>query len=100
MILVAIGIFAVLAFIFCIYIEKTGLSVTLTTLALLGLVVSSVYAVKNWQHHYGLEQYTTTTTRNIYSVSPNKQMSMILYQPIGSKTVSYTHLTLPTICSV
>ncbi|GAX00653.1 DUF4811 domain-containing protein [Secundilactobacillus silagei] len=85
MILVAIGIFAVLAFIFCIYIEKTGLSVTLTTLALLGLVVSSVYAVKNWQHHYGLEQYTTTTTRNIYSVSPNKQMSMILYQPIGSK---------------
>lgn len=85
MILFLLGLFAVLAFVFFIYIENNAVSITLTLLSLLGLVVSSVYAVKNWHDHYGLEQYTTTTTKNIYSVSPNKQMSMILYQPIGSK---------------
>lgn len=85
MILIALGLFSVLAFVFFIYIENKGVSVTLTLLAVLGLIVSSVFAVKNWQGHYGLEQYTTTTTKNIYSVSPNKSMAMILYQPIGSK---------------
>lgn len=85
MILVALGLFAVLSFVFFIYIENRTVSVTLTVLAVLGLIISGGFAVKNWKDHFGLEQYTTTTTKNIYSVSPNKQMSMILYQPIGSK---------------
>lgn len=85
MIIISIVIFTVLAFIFFIYISNKGLAYTLTILATLGLIVSSYFAVINWKNHYGLEKYTITSTKQIYSVSPNKSMSMILYQPVGSK---------------
>ncbi|MTV81750.1 DUF4811 domain-containing protein [Secundilactobacillus folii] len=85
MILIAIGVFTVLSFACFIYISNNGWSLALTALSVIGLIVSSYYAVDNWKNHFGLEQYTTTTTKNIYSVSPNKSMSMLIYQPIGTQ---------------
>lgn len=85
MIFFVIALFTVLSFLFFIYISNKGVAYTLTALSVIGLIASCYYAVDNWKNHFGLEKYTTTTTKNIYSVSPNKSMSMLLYQPIGTK---------------
>ncbi|KRK97366.1 hypothetical protein FD04_GL001384 [Secundilactobacillus odoratitofui DSM 19909 = JCM 15043] len=82
MIVALIIIFTVLAFMAFIYIENKAISNTLTILTIIGLCVSSYFAVANWKNHYGLEKYTTTTTQTIYSASP--KMDMVLYQPIGT----------------
>lgn len=85
MILVAISVFTILAFVCFIYINNKAASLILTLISVLGLIISSYFGVINWKNHYGLEKYTETTSKQVYSVSPSKQLQMILYQPIGTK---------------
>ncbi|PWG00005.1 DUF4811 domain-containing protein [Levilactobacillus bambusae] len=84
MLLIILSICAILAYVFFVYIKNKTLSTVLAVLALLGMIGSSVLLIKNDDNHYGMHQITETKTQKIYSASPSKQMSMILYQPIGT----------------
>ncbi|GAF36612.1 DUF4811 domain-containing protein [Lentilactobacillus farraginis] len=84
MILVTLGICAILSFVCFVYIQNKPLSWILTILSVIGMVISTVFIVKNDTDHYGMKQETKTTYQPLYSVSPSKQMKMLLYQPIGT----------------
>lgn len=84
MIIFSLIICAVLSFVFYVYIQNRSLSNTLTAVAVLGLLASIFFMVKNDHDHYGMHQVTQTTTQKIYSASPSKQLPMLVYQPIGT----------------
>ncbi|EHL95271.1 hypothetical protein HMPREF9103_03069 [Lentilactobacillus parafarraginis F0439] len=84
MIIATLIICAVLSFVFFIYIQNKPISYILTALSVIGIGVSTFYIVRNDRDHYGMEKVTTSTYQPIYSVSPSKQMKMLLYQPIGT----------------
>ncbi|MBT9672273.1 DUF4811 domain-containing protein [Secundilactobacillus kimchicus] len=84
MIVAALAIFTVLSFWFFIYMPGKTLSTILTTLSIVGVIVSSWFIVVNWKDHYGMKQETVTTTKFIYPTSASEQMSPLVYQPIGS----------------
>lgn len=84
MILVTLIICAVLSFLCFVYIQNKPLSWILTILSVIGMIVSTVYIVKNDKDHFGMKQETKTTYQPLHSVSPSKQMKMLLYQPIGT----------------
>lgn len=84
MIIFSLIICAVLSFIFFVYIENKPLSNTLTAIAVIGLLTSIFFMVKNDHDHLGMHNVTTTSSRTIYSASPSKQMPMMVYQPIGT----------------
>ncbi|WP_143461792.1 DUF4811 domain-containing protein [Levilactobacillus enshiensis] len=84
MIIFSLIICAVLSFIFFVYIENKPLSNTLTAVAVIGLLTSIFFMVKNDHDHLGMHNVTTTSSRTIYSASPSKQLPMMVYQPIGT----------------
>lgn len=84
MILVVLGICAILSFICFIYIQNKPLSWGLTILAIIGMVISTVFIIKNDKDHYGMKQVTKASYQPLYSASPSKQMKLLLYQPIGT----------------
>lgn len=84
MIVITLVICAVLAFVFYVYLSNRVLANSLTILAIIGLLTSIFFMVKNDHDHYGLHNVTTTSTQKIYSASPSKQMPMMLYQSIGT----------------
>jgi len=84
MIIISVVIFAVLSFIFYVYIHRPALSNTLTAITVIGLLTSIFFMIKNDHDHYGMHEVTKTTTQQIYSASPSKQLPMMLYQSIGT----------------
>lgn len=84
MIVITLVICVILAFVFYVYLSNRVLANSLTALAIIGLLTSIFFMVKNDHDHYGLHNVTTTSTQKIYSASPSKQLPMMIYQPIGS----------------
>lgn len=84
MIIFSLIICAVLSFVFYVYVQNRSLSNVLTAVAVIGLLTSIFFMVKNDHDHYGMHQVTKTSTQKIYTASPSKQLPMMLYQPIGS----------------
>ncbi|WP_261809746.1 DUF4811 domain-containing protein [Levilactobacillus humaensis] len=84
MILVTLALSAVLAFIFFIYIDNRTVSNILTGLAILSLLTSIFFMIRNDHYHFGLHNESTTRTQKIYSASPSKQMPMMIYQSVGT----------------
>jgi len=84
MIIFSLIICAVLSFVFYVYVQNRSLSNVLTAVAVIGLLTSIFFMVKNDHDHYGMHQVTKTSTQQIYTASPSKQLPMMLYQPIGS----------------
>ncbi|MCT4488058.1 DUF4811 domain-containing protein [Levilactobacillus parabrevis] len=84
MIVITLVLCAVLAFVFYVYMSKRVLANTLTVLAIVGMLTSIFFMVKNDHDHYGLHNVTTTSTQKIYSASPSKQLPMMIYQSIGT----------------
>lgn len=84
MIVITLVICVILAFVFYVYLSNRVLANSLTALAIIGLLTSIFFMVKNDHDHYGLQNVTTTSTQKIYSASPSKQLPMMIYQPIGS----------------
>ncbi len=84
MILLTLIVSVVLGFIFFIYIQNKPVSYLLTVLSLIVAVGSTWFIIKNDTDHYGMEKQVKTTYQPIYSVSPSKQMKLLLYQPIGT----------------
>lgn len=84
MILVTLILTAILAFVCYVYITNRWVANGLTLLMVIGVMVSTLFIVKNDHDHYGLHNVTTTTTTKIYSASPSKQMPLMLYQSVGT----------------
>ncbi|WP_125544966.1 DUF4811 domain-containing protein [Levilactobacillus lindianensis] len=84
MILVTLALSAVLAFIFFIYIDNRTVSNILTGLAILSLLTSIFFMIRNDHYHFGLHNESTTRTQKIYSASPSKQLPMMIYQSVGT----------------
>ncbi|GLB46131.1 DUF4811 domain-containing protein [Philodulcilactobacillus myokoensis] len=58
---------------------------TITSLLLLGAVVLSIM---NFNDHYGMHRVNQTKTEQLASVSPSKQMKMLIYQPVGTSSAA------------
>ncbi|WP_367296381.1 DUF4811 domain-containing protein [Levilactobacillus yonginensis] len=84
MIIISIIITAILSFAFYVYIHNHVLSNTLTAVAVIALLTSIFFMVKNDHDHLGMQQVTETSTQKIYSASPSKQMPMMIYQSVGT----------------
>ncbi|GEP19922.1 DUF4811 domain-containing protein [Pediococcus argentinicus] len=74
----------------CLFLSMTLISKfwprLIVSLLLAATVIGSMIAmVANDREHLGMHKVTETSTEDVYSVSPSKQMSMILYKNIGSK---------------
>ncbi|MFC6274327.1 DUF4811 domain-containing protein [Levilactobacillus tangyuanensis] len=84
MIIFAIIILVVLSFIFFVYIENKAVSNALTGLSIIALLLSIFFMMQNDREHLGMHNVTETSTQNIYSASPSKQMPMMIYQSVGT----------------
>ncbi|CAJ1228856.1 DUF4811 domain-containing protein [Levilactobacillus zymae] len=84
MILVTLVLTAILAFVCYVYITNRWLANGLTLLMIIGVMVSTLFIVKNDHDHYGMHNVTETTSTKIYSASPSKQMPLMLYQSVGT----------------
>lgn len=54
-------------------------------IAIFIMLASMIFMVKNDKNHLGMNKTTTSSSKNIYSVAPNKNMQMLLYKAIGTK---------------
>jgi len=80
-----------------------------TVISVLAFALTNIFAKKNWQtvlsisfagiflislalitandhYHYGMKKVTETTTQTLLSTADNKDMNMLLYQPLGDGT--------------
>ncbi|KRN47703.1 hypothetical protein IV84_GL001683 [Pediococcus damnosus] len=48
------------------------------------IILCAVFMVRNDREHYGMHKVDTTQTSDLVSVSPSKEMKMLLYQPVGT----------------
>ena len=71
-------------FLLIIAVIATFLSMTLISKTAVRVICSVALMVMNDREHFGMHKITETTTQEIYSVSPSKQMSMLLYKSIGT----------------
>ena len=55
-----------------------------TAISAIVVVGSVALLVMNDREHFGMKKITETTTQTVYSVSPSKQMPMLLYKNIGT----------------
>lgn len=81
----------------------------ITIISVIALALTNIFAKKAWQtilsvifaaiflvslgfitandhYHYGMKKVTETTTQTLTSTANNKDMSMLLYQPLGNGT--------------
>ncbi len=65
-------------------ISKTAVRVICSVISAIVVIASVALMVMNDREHFGMHKITETTTQEIYSVSPSKQMSMLLYKSIGT----------------
>lgn len=84
MIVVALTIFTVLSFWCFIYMPGKTLSAVMSTLSVIGVIVSGTFMVLNWHDHYGMKEETVTETKFIYPTSASSQMKPLVYQPVGT----------------
>ena len=82
----AVTIISVLAFaltnIFAKKMWHTALSIVFALL----FIVSLCLITANDHYHYGMKKVTDTTTQALTSSADNKNMNMLLYQPLGNGT--------------
>ncbi|TLQ04788.1 DUF4811 domain-containing protein [Pediococcus stilesii] len=84
MIIFLLIIAAIALFVSMTLISKTAIRIILSLISAVVVVGSSVLMVMNDREHFGMHKTTETTTQEIYSVSPSKQMNMLLYKSIGT----------------
>ncbi|GAB5054265.1 DUF4811 domain-containing protein [Pediococcus parvulus] len=92
MIIVAVVVLAIALFISMVSISKPFIrwTVSIVLAALLGL--SLVLIVLNDSDHFGMEKVTTTKTTDLISVSPSKQLKMLLYQDVGTSSKNRVYI--------
>lgn len=59
-----------------------GQRLTVGSLGLIVLVASATLMIGNDNWHWGMHRHSETTTTNIASISPSKQLNVLVYQPI------------------
>lgn len=84
MIIFSVILWTILLFVFMVSVNKTALRYLLSGLSAILLVASIFLMVQNDRDHFGMHKVTTTKTQQLVSVSPSKQMSMLLYQTVGT----------------
>jgi hypothetical protein len=65
-------------------INKAAVRIPLALISAVVVIASSVLMVMNDREHFGMHKVTETQTETIHSVSPSKQMNMLLYKSIGT----------------
>ena len=84
MIIVLLFISAIALFITMTLIDTLKIRIPLAAIFVITLIASLTLIVKNDRQHFGMKCQNTTTTQKVYSVSPNKSLSMLLYKNIGT----------------
>lgn len=84
MIIILMIISAIAFFISFIYIDKVPLRITFTLISGIVFISSIIGIVANYHSHYGMQEITTTTEKQIYSADTTGAMQIILYEPIGT----------------
>lgn len=84
MIIILMTISAIAFFISFIYINKVPLRITFTLISGIVFIFSIIGMVANYHSHYGMQEVTTTTEKQIYSADTTGAMQIILYEPIGT----------------
>jgi len=59
-----------------------GKRLTIGGLGLIVLVASATLMIGNDNWHWGMHQHSETVTTNIASISPSKQLNVLVYQPV------------------
>lgn len=92
MIIVAVIGLAILLFVSMVSISKP-LWRAITSLIIAALLgVSLLFVVLNDSNHFGMKKVTTTTTTDLISVSPSKQLKMLLYQDVGTSDKDHVYI--------
>lgn len=84
MIIFLLIISALALFISMTLIPKAAVRIICSVISAVVVVTSVVLMVMNDREYFGMHKITETTTQEIYSVSPSKQMKMLLYKSIGT----------------
>jgi len=84
MIIASVVLFAILLFLSMTMIDRGNLRIILALIFGALTVVSMMFMTFNDANHYGMHKVTKTETSDLISVSPSKQMKMLLYQNVGT----------------
>ncbi|WPC17061.1 DUF4811 domain-containing protein [Pediococcus inopinatus] len=84
MIIISIIIAALLLFISMAYVSNATWRNILSTIFAVIIIVCAIFMVRNDREHYGMHKVDTTETTDLISVSPSKEMKMLLYEPVGT----------------
>lgn len=82
----AVTIISVLAFALTNIFAKKMWHTALSIIFALLFIVSLCLITANDHYHYGMKKVTDTTTQALTSSADNKNMNMLLYQPLGNGT--------------
>lgn len=84
MIIISIIIAALLLFISMAYVSNATWRNILSPIFAVIIIVCAIFMVRNDREHYGMHKVDTTETTDLISVSPSKEMKMLLYEPVGT----------------
>ena len=82
----AITIISVLAFALTNIFAKKTWQTFLSVIFAAIFLISLGFITANDHYHYGMKKVTETTTQTLTSTADNKNMNMLLYQPLGDGT--------------
>ncbi|WP_281164575.1 DUF4811 domain-containing protein [Liquorilactobacillus sicerae] len=85
MIIGALIILALLLFISMTAIKPFGRRITISVVLGILLIITITLIVKNDHDHFGMQQVTQTQQESLVSSVSSQQMSILLYQPLGTQ---------------